>query len=174
MTGLTQIYCGDGKGKTTASIGQSIRAAGSGMRVLFVQFLKDDTSSELNILNSIDKIDVFPTEKSFGFFWNMNDKEKEEAKTFYTNRLTSAITKAVTARYDMLVLDEIIATYNHNFIDRDELINFLKTKPEHLEVVMTGRDPDHTLQKLSDYISSIEKVKHPFDKGIPSRIGIEK
>jgi cob(I)alamin adenosyltransferase len=171
--GLIHIYCGDGKGKTTASIGQSIRAVGSGMKVLYVRFLKDQKSSELKILHSIPGIDLYPCEKSFGFFWNMTDQQKEDAKTFYTDYLKSAIKKSTSEDYDMLVLDEIMATYNHNFIDQKDFLTFLKEKPDYLEVVMTGRDPAIELLEQADYVSNITKVKHPFDQGIPARVGIE-
>ena len=74
----------------------------------------------------------------------------------------------------MLVLDEIIGAYNYDVIDRISLINFLKSKPEDLEVVMTGRNPGLELIELADYVSEVKKVKHPFDCGVNARIGIEK
>ncbi|BCN32968.1 cob(I)yrinic acid a,c-diamide adenosyltransferase [Anaeromicropila herbilytica] len=173
MKRLIHIYCGDGKGKTTTAIGLSIRAAGSGMKVLFVQFLKDQSSSELNILSQIANIDLFPCEETFGFIWNLTEEEKESAKDFYSNYLKSALHKVETEHYDMLVLDELMATYQYNFIDRDDFVTFLKNKPESLEVIMTGRNPSPELLDLADYVSDITKVKHPFDEGIPARLGIE-
>lgn len=173
MNGYIHIYCGDGKGKTTASIGQSIRAAGSGMKILYVRFLKDQKSGELKILESIPNIDLYPCEKSFGFYWNMTDEQKEEAKLFYTDYLKSALHKVKQESYDMLVLDELMATYNYSFVDREDFLSFLSQKPESLEVVMTGRNPAKELLALADYVSDITKVKHPFDKGVAARAGIE-
>ncbi|MBD7912995.1 MULTISPECIES: cob(I)yrinic acid a,c-diamide adenosyltransferase [Clostridium] len=173
MRGLVHIYCGEGKGKTTTSIGLSVRAAGNGMKVIFTQFLKNNDSSELKILNSIENIDLIPCEESFGFFFNMTDEQKVEAKKVYSSLLTSVLKKSKEADYDMLVLDEIMAAYNYNLVDRDELIEFLKNKPEKLEVVMTGRNPDEKLIELADYVSNIQKIKHPYDKGIFARKGIE-
>ena len=102
----------------------------------------------------------------------MTDEEKKEAREVYNELLKEVIEKSKKA--DMLVMDEIIATYNNNLIDREMFLDFLRNKPENLEVVMTGRDPVDELVELADYISEIKKIKHPFDKGINSRVGIEK
>lgn len=174
MKRLIHIYCGDGKGKTTAAIGLSIRAAGSGMNVIFARFLKDNDSSELKIIKNITNIDLIPCEKEFGFFFTMSNEEKVEAKVFYSNLLMEVINKARLKEYDMLVLDEIMAAYNLDLVDKNEFLEFLKNKPQKLEVVMTGRDPDKSLIGLADYVSNIEKVKHPYDNGIVARVGIEK
>lgn len=173
MSGLIHIYCGDGKGKTTASIGLSVRAVGSGMKVIFTQFLKNNKSSELKVLKSLPNLEVVPCEKSFGFFKFMSDEEKKEAKEVYSNLLTTVIDKAIKENVDLLVLDEIMATYNHGLIDKKYFLNFLKNKPEKLEVVMTGRDPKEELITLANYVSNVQKVKHPFDEGIMARVGIE-
>jgi len=145
--GLIHIYCGDGKGKTTAAIGLSIRAAGSGKRVLFVQFLKKSETSELNILENMRGVTVL--RPNGGEEW-------------------------MDRKADLLVLDEAIGAYNKEVIDRVRLLKFLHEKPEELEVVMTGRNPAEELIDLADYVSEIKKVKHPFDKGVRARIGIEK
>ena len=145
--GLIHIYCGDGKGKTTAAIGLSVRAAGSGMRVLFVQFLKKAETSELNILTNLPQVTVL--------------RPSEDESWMDTQA-------------DLLVLDEAVGAYNREAIDRAKLLDFLKKKPEPLEVVMTGRNPSQELIDLADYVSEIRKIKHPFDRGIRARTGIEK
>lgn len=172
MKRLIHIYCGDGKGKTTACVGLTVRAAGADLKVVFTQFLKDNKSSEIRIVEDLPNVQFIPCKQSFGFFWNMTDEEKKKAREVYSDLLKEVIEKSKKA--DMLVLDEIIATYNNNLIDREYLLDFLRNKPESLEVVMTGRNPADELVKLADYISEIKKIKHPFDKGIDSRIGIEK
>lgn len=172
--GLIHIYEGDGKGKTTAAVGLSIRCSGSGGRVIFTQYLKDNQSSELKVLMSIDCIHVILANKEFGFYWNMSEEEKTEAKEVYSNLLQEAIKEAKSENYKMLVLDEIIAAYNLQLIDQEYLLDFLKNKPEHLEVIMTGRNPAEELLEIADYVSEIKKVKHPYDAGICARIGIEK
>jgi cob(I)alamin adenosyltransferase len=173
MNGLVHIYEGDGKGKTSAAVGLSIRCAGSGQKVLFTQFLKDNRSSELNILEQIENIDWLNPQKSFGFVFMMTPEQKKEAQIFYQTHFHQIVATVKKGNYRMLVLDEVIATYNHGLIEQQELVEFIKQKPRELEIVMTGRDPAEELVELADYVSKIEKVKHPFDQGVEARIGIE-
>lgn len=174
MKGLVHIYEGDGKGKTTAAIGISIRLAGSGGRVLFTQFLKDDSSSERNILMKIQNIDYRAISENFGFVFKMSPETRQRAREAYNGLLISCIETVTKEDYRMLVLDEVIDAYHTNLIDRQLLLDFLSNKPEALEVVMTGRDSDELLVEHADYISEIKKIKHPYDSGLPARIGIEK
>lgn len=171
--GLLHIYCGDGKGKTTAATGLAIRAAGTGKRVLFSRFLKNKNSGELTILDSIPEIEVIHPEKSFGFFYTLSEEEKEEMRQLYGKLWEEIARKAETGKYDMLVMDEFMAAYQLAVIDREKAASFLKNRPENLEVVLTGRDPAPEILELADYVSEIQKVKHPFDQGIPARRGIE-
>lgn len=174
MRGLVHIYSGDGKGKTTASIGLSIRCAGSGGDVLFSQFIKNNQSSELNILKQIPNIQLITCDKTFGFISRLSEEERFEAKEVYSNYLYHVLELVKTKNFRILVLDEIIGAFNYDVIDRQTLIDFLKSKPESLEVIMTGRNPGLELIELADYISEVKKVKHPFDHGVGARIGIEK
>ncbi|MFV0342165.1 MAG: cob(I)yrinic acid a,c-diamide adenosyltransferase, partial [Anaerocolumna sp.] len=96
-----------------------------------------------------------------------------EAKETYSNYLQETIQRVKKEQFDVLVMDEVIATYNHEFVDQKEFVDFLSTKPEHLEVILTGRNPAKELLELADYVSNIQKVKHPYDLGIPARDGIE-
>lgn len=172
--GYIQIYTGDGKGKTTAAIGQSIRAAGSGIPVLFVQFLKDGTSSEMNILKNLPNIQVDYATENFGFYKTMTDETKQKAQTAYTRLLLRNIQLVMQAEKRMLlVLDEIMAAYQFGFIEKELFLEFLSKKPEQLEIVMTGRNPPKELLDIADYITVMQKEKHPFDKGIKAREGIE-
>lgn len=174
MKGLIHIYTGEGKGKTTAGIGLSIRFAGSGGKVLYTQFLKDDSSSELNILSCLDPITFLPSGKNFGFTFTMTEETRQLARLHYQKHLENAIDEVTKGNYGLFVLDEIIGADNAGLISHDTLIDFLSHKPKQLEVVLTGRNPAADLKRLADYISDIQKVKHPFDKNIPARIGIEK
>ena len=146
--GLIHIYCGDGKGKTSAAIGLAVRAAGSGLKVLFTRFLKNESSGELAILDDISQIKVLQ-------LWRAIELE------------------ILTGRYDVLVIDEFMAAYRYDLIPKEEAIEFLEKKPKELEIVLTGRNPDEKLIELADYVSEIKKVKHPFDQGIYARKGIE-
>lgn len=174
MEGLVHIYTGTGKGKTTAAAGLSVRFAGSGGRVLFTQFLKNDNSSELVILEQIENIIFLPSNGYFGFTHTMTKEVKENARRHYNNYFTKILDELSNNHYGLLVLDEIIAADNAGLLGHDRIIGFLKNKPDNLEVVLTGRSPSQDLQDLADYISDIVKVKHPLDKGIRARIGIEK
>jgi len=169
--GLVHIYCGDGKGKTTASLGLSVRAAGNGLKVLYAQFFKDGKSSEFKTLAQLENITLLPPEKSFGFFFTLSDAEKQEAREFYSAHLEKALSLA--ADYDLLVLDEAMSACATGVICEDRLIRFLKEKKEGLEVVLTGRDPSENMLAMADYVTEMCKRKHPFDKGIPCRKGIE-
>lgn len=172
--GLIHIYCGDGKGKTTAAMGLAIRAAGREKKVFITQFLKSGKSGELVSLEKLnDYITFLPGKPVNKFVWNMNDEEKMEAKKEHTARFKEIIDIIKSEEYDLLILDEMIATINNGFVDLNEVIEFLKSKPETLEVVMTGRDPKEELIKLANYVTEMKCIKHPFEEGIPSRVGIE-
>lgn len=173
MSGLIHIYCGDGKGKTTAAIGQAVRAAGRGLRVLVVRFLKTDDSGEVEILKQIPGITVIPCERTFGFVFRMNEEEKKEAAVYFTEQFRSVAAMAASGAYDMLILDEIMASCNYNMVPETDLVEFLKNRPEHLEVILTGRGPSETLLGLADYVTEMTMKKHPFTQGIPARKGIE-
>ena len=172
--GLIHIYCGDGKGKTTAAMGLAIRAAGREKKVFITQFLKSGKSGELVSLEKLKEYITFlPGRPVNKFVWNMNDEEKMEAKREHTARFKEIKDIIKNEDYDLLILDEIIATINNGFIELNEVIDFLKNKPETLEVVMTGRDPKEELIELANYVTEMQCIKHPFKEGIPSRIGIE-
>ena len=165
--GLIHIYCGDGKGKTTAAMGLAIRAAGREKKVFITQFLKSGRSGELISLDKLKEYITFlPGKPVNKFVWNMNDEEKNEAKKEHTARFKEIVEVMKTKQYDLLILDELIATINN-------VIDFLENKPETLEVVMTGRNPNEELIKLANYVTEMKCIKHPFEEGIPSRIGIE-
>lgn len=173
--GLIHIYEGDGKGKTTAAVGLSIRYAGNGGKVVYTQFLKRNDSGELNVLEQIENICLVRCTQSFGFTFRMNAEQKKEAAAYYNAHLKKVLEKAVELFGDggLLVLDEVLDAYNSNLIDHEVLLEFLQKKPEGLEVVLTGRNPAEELLELADYVTFMEKRKHPYDKGIAARRGIE-
>lgn len=170
-TGLVHIYCGDGKGKTTAAVGQALRCAGGGGRVLFFQFLKSNVSGERSALGSIDGIELRDGPDDMKFVWNMTDEEKAGAREYYTKRFRELCAEA--GDFDMLVLDEVIPALKYDFVPAEELLEFLRSKPDGLEVVMTGREPEKKLVELSDYVTEMKKIKHPFDRGVAMRKYIE-
>lgn len=171
--GLIHIYCGDGKGKTTASLGLAARCAGRKNQVLIVQFLKSQDSGELHTLGKTLGITFLRSEETFGFY-DETDEQKEKRRMIHDELLVKAINRCREGKVDLLILDEAIGSYNYDLLDRDLLLEFLRSKPNNLEVVLTGRGPTEELIELADYVSEIKKVKHPYDKGINARTGIER
>ena len=143
------------------------------MRVLFARFLKNEFSGELKILDQIPEIEVLHLEKSYGFFKTLSEKEQEEVREMYGRLWNTIQRKISTGDYDMLVIDEFMAAYRYGLIPNEEAVQFLKDRPDNLEVVLTGRDPSDELLELADYISEVKMVRHPFEKGIRARKGIE-
>lgn len=171
--GLTHIYCGDGKGKTTCAAGLATRCAGGGGKVLWFQFLKKDTSSERKSLELLDNIQLLPGYENVKFTFKMTDEEKQLARDFYLYRFKEINKMVHENEYDMVVLDEIIGAINCEMIELEYVIEFIRNKPKGLEVVLTGRNPSEQLLAEADYISEIKKIKHPYDKGIMARHKIE-
>ena len=169
--GRIHIYCGDGKGKTTAAMGLAVRAAGRGKRVLISRFLKTEASGEVPILREIPGIQVMPCKKSFGFTFQMSPEEKIQAGAYYTEQLKEAC--ALTGEADLLILDEIFGVCQSGLVDHGLVDEFLAKKPEGLEVVLTGRGPWEEVLSQADYITEMKAVRHPFENGIGARKGIE-
>lgn len=171
--GLIHLYCGDGKGKTTASVGLLVRALGRGFRVVFLQFLKWQETGELAVLQSLNDITVIRGKDiPHKFTWSMSETEKEALAEIHNEMFRQAVSACGTERC-LLVLDELVGTYDMGLIDKKMVTDFLENKPEGLEVVLTGRNPAPELLATADYVSEIRKVKHPMDRGIMAREGIE-
>lgn len=118
---MIQVYVGDGKGKTTVSTGQSIRAAGHGFKVLFMQFLKNDSSGEVSVLRSIPGIEVIHCPANYGFTFQMTEDQKKEAAQEYDKMLE----RAIDSDTFLIVLDEVIHTLNAEMIDQEKLEKLL-------------------------------------------------
>ena len=173
MKGLIHVYCGDGKGKTTAAAGLAARAAGAGKPVLFVQFFKDGNSAEIRLFRDALSECITPMicETSYGFIWTLSEGEKACAAADYTALFREAVRRSDPN--GLLVLDEIISAMNFGMVPEDEVLDFLRGKAEGLEVVLTGRDPSEKLLDAADYVTEMRKIKHPFDRGVQAREGIE-
>ena len=174
MFGLIHIYCGDGKGNTTAAVGLAVRCAGRGNKVLLVQFLKSRDSGELNSLAKLPDIEVMRGKESKKFTFQMNEEEKHALLIEHNKMFEQVLAKIKNGGYSLLILDEVIGALNAKVFEMPKLIEFLRQKPENLEVVLTGRNPAPELVEIADYVSEMRKVKHPMDKGIMAREGIEK
>ena len=172
--GLIHIYCGDGKGKSTAALGVILRSIGCGYKVVLSQFLKEGNSSELKVLSKFDNVKILSGQDGVkGFAKFMSDNDKEIVKNAHIRHFNEAVDYCIKEKCDLLVLDEIIGAIDVGLIDYNLVMNFLRNKPENLEVIMTGRDPKEELCEIADYISEVKKIKHPFDRGIAARYGVE-
>lgn len=171
MSGLIHLYCGDGKGKTTAALGLALRAAGAGKQVVFTQFFKDGSSSEIGPLAALPGVRVFHADTVRGFYRNMTPTQREQVGKDYT-ALFRQVTQAAQEA-DLLILDEIVSACNRGVVPEKLVTDFLREKPARLEVVLTGRNPSAALLELADYITEMRKLRHPFDRGIGARKGIE-
>ena len=168
---MIHIYCGDGKGKTTAAVGLSVRAAGAGKRVVFAQFFKSGESSEIGSLRQLENIVTLHCGAVRKRFARMTDAEKAQAGEAHRAFFREIVEAAKGA--DLVVFDEILSALRRGTVPEEMVLAFLKEKPEALEVVLTGRGPTEALLEAADYVTEMRKVKHPFDQGIAAREGIE-
>ena len=172
--GRIHIYAGDGKGKTTASVGLAVRASARGWKVLFVQFLKDGKSAELNVLRSLPTVTVLSGQKINKFTFAMTPEEKATAKAEMSERLKEACEKAENGEVDLLVLDEALGAIHAGVLSEESVLDFLDHKPYSLELVLTGRDPSQALIDRADYYSEVCMRKHPYEtEGLNARPGVE-
>ena len=173
--GLVQIYTGDGKGKTTAAAGLALRAAGRGLRVVFIQFLKSSDSGEVMLIEkSIPEIQVKRFCSQSKFIWNMNDDEREILKSETRDGYDEALNIAVEGECDILILDEIFGSCRNGFITVGEILGLIQKKSSGVELVLTGRDAPVEIIEASDLVTEMKNIKHPYDAGIQSRDGIER
>lgn len=234
---MVEIYCGDGKGKTTAAMGLAVRAAGHEIPVRIVQFLKDGTSGELAILNKLDKIEIDTPHEFYGFVKNMTAEQKKAVADDYAAMLERAMAwlddiisgnnkntdkimtgcetnseidsetgckadseveseigceaeseigceaeseadsrdkiKSENEISAVVIMDEVLHACNFELLDKDRLVAFVDKYRDKAEIVLTGRNPSEELVGIADYVSEIKKIKHPYDKGIFARVGIE-
>ncbi|MFQ5586417.1 MAG: cob(I)yrinic acid a,c-diamide adenosyltransferase [Thermodesulfobacteriota bacterium] len=173
--GLIHIYTGKGKGKTTAAIGLAVRAAGHGKRVLFVQFFKEDDvqSGEKEIFrNHISQIELIRSNVKHPMF--TTERTDEAALRASIEDTFKTVRERVgEGGIDLLVLDEMNSVLCGGWIPVEEMEEFLRGRPEGLEVVLTGREAPVELVRMADYVTEMLKIKHPFDSGVKARRGVE-
>ncbi len=168
--GYIHIYTGDGKGKTTAAIGLAVRAAGAGLKVLFVQFIKNRRCSEHKALERfIDLITIKQYGKGF-----IRGKPSRETERIIKKGFNEVKKAALSGAYDLVILDEINVVLHYNLLDIDEILDLFKNKPGAVELVLTGRYASEKLIKKADLVTEMKKIKHYMDRGIRARIGVEK
>lgn len=171
--GMVHLYHGGGKGKTTAAIGLALRAAGRGYPVLVVQFLKRGDSGEIKALERLG-IPTLAYPQLSGFSFRMSEEEKAKCLAAHTENLWRAGTFCSQSPQGLLVLDEAVGACQKGLLDEKLLLDFLHARPAGWEVVLTGRNPSANLLKVADYVTEMKKQKHPFDRGVMARDGIER
>ena len=162
---MLQIYYGEGKGKTTAAFGLALRAAGRGRRVVIAQFLKSEDSGERRSMESVPRVLLLPLPEHLNFVWNMDVVERAEYEE-YAGRLLDD-TALLAVKNSVLILDEVLGAIE------TEIDDFLAKLPENCEVVLTGRKAQKELLDRADYITEFRAERHPFEKGVQAREGIE-
>ena len=166
--GLVHLYCGQGKGKTTAAMGLALRALGQGMQVVVIQFLKTGTSGELEPLRRLGAV-VRSGKPGAKFTFQMNAAEKTQAAAENNERLREALTLPC----DLMILDEICAARQSGLLDETLAKQAVLDRPRGREVVLTGREPEQWMLDAADYITEMQALRHPYVQGIPARKGID-
>ena len=169
---MIQCYFGNGKGKTTASVGAAIRYLGCNKKVLYVSFLKNATSSELNILKNLPGLTLKIPPVSYQLFDNRNAEKNKEFFDAYTMFFQEELNK-MASEFDMIVLDEILDVLKFSYLSQDLFSNYLKSWSKTTEIVLTGHRITPQIFELCDYVSEISAHKHPYEKGMAARKGIE-
>ncbi|MHC4075542.1 MAG: cob(I)yrinic acid a,c-diamide adenosyltransferase [Planctomycetota bacterium] len=175
--GLVQIYTGDGKGKTTAAFGLALRAAGQGNKVLIYQFLKPP-SLDIGERFALELGAVRVRVEAIDIPWDMSKSFDDEKAVEQMSSAISDILErlAETARkrfYDVLILDEIIFCISKGLARFEDVRNIIDSRDQRVEIVLTGRGADENLLKLADLVTEMKNIRHPYDKGIKARQGIE-
>lgn len=171
---MLQIYCGDGKGKTTAAFGLAARASGGGYKVVIAQFLKGRPSGEVAAIATLPGVTLLRAPLPDTFSWQMTPQQREQVLELH-NDLFARAADCCGEEKTLLVLDELLGALSEQLLDSKPVLDFLRGlgQQETLEVVITGRNPPPALLELADYVTEMKKIKHPFDKGAPMRAGIE-
>jgi len=169
--GLVQVYTGNGKGKTTAAFGLALRAAGRGLKIYIIQFIKGGFDyGELHVIGRIPNISL----KAFGRgkFVTQYPPPLEDVK-LAEEAFQLAKKTVESGEYDLVILDEINVALNLRLLSVKQVLELIKNKPAHVEIVLTGRYAPEEIIEAADLVTEMREVKHPFQKGIPSREGIE-
>jgi len=170
MKGYVHVYTGNGKGKTTAAIGLAIRAAGAGMRVYIAQFVKGMHYSELDALDRYaDRI----TLKQYGRDCFIKQEPSEEDIQAARKGFEEVKGVLASGDYQMVILDEANIATHYNLFSADELIELVRSKPESVELVITGRGADPKVIAVADLVTEMKEIKHYHNRGIEARQGIE-
>lgn len=171
MKGYIQVYTGNGKGKTTAALGVAMRTIGAGGKVFIGQFLKSGNYSEIKILKKF-KEQVTVEQYGLGRFVKGSPAQEDiDAGRDGYNRVVQIIEKG---EYGLVIIDEGNVAVQYNIFSEKELLNIFNKKPDHVEIIVTGRGATQKVIEKADLVVEMKEIKHYFQKGVKARIGIEK
>jgi len=169
--GLIQVYTGNGKGKTSSAFGLALRAMGRGLKVYVIQFIKGGFDyGELYIVDKLPNLKL----KAFGrgkFVTEKPPNKKDVKLAVEALALAEEVVKS--GEYDIVILDEINVALNLKLIHLEKVLELIRNKPAHVELVLTGRYAPKEIIEAADYVTEMKEVKHPFSKGCQARKGIE-
>ena len=167
LEGLVHVYTGSGKGKTTAAIGLGVRAALNSLEVIMIKFIKGSKSGEDDLNQYLPNFEIY----SYGTGKFIKNKTKEDKKEI---RKALDHAKKAMQKYDMVILDEILYALQMGLVTERQVVKFIKEKPKHVELVLTGGwGTSDKITSLADYVSVIKAEKHPYNKGVGARKGVE-
>jgi len=168
--GYVHVYTGNGKGKTTSAIGLGIRAVGAGLKVHMLQFMKGRKYSELGTLDNLKNF----TYSQHGRDEFVNKKNPEKIDIDMAKKGFEHAKKLIQSnKYDMIILDEINVAVDYNLVDVNDVLKLIKEKPEKLELILTGRYAHPDIVKHADYVTEMLEIKHPYQKGLEARKGVD-
>ncbi|MCK4482848.1 cob(I)yrinic acid a,c-diamide adenosyltransferase [Candidatus Bathyarchaeota archaeon] len=169
--GLVQVYTGNGKGKTSAAFGLALRAIGRGLKVYVIQFIKGGFDyGELYIVDKLPNIKL----KAFGRGRFVTEKPPGKKDVELAQEALALAEEVVrSGEYDIVILDEVNVALNLKLISLEEVLESIKNKPKHVELVLTGRYAPSEIIQIADLVTEMQEIKHPYKKGYQARKGIE-
>jgi len=170
MRGYVQVYTGDGKGKTTAAIGLAVRAAGAGLKVFIAQFVKEGAYSEVHAL---ERLSPAITCRQYGSGCFIVDEPTDEDVRLAQQGFDEVRRVVGAGQHDVVILDEGNVATHFKLIAVEQLLDLIESKPEHVELVITGRRADPRLIERADLVTDMGEVKHYYQQGVSARKGIE-
>ncbi len=170
MKGYVQIYTGNGKGKTTASLGLAVRAAGAGLNVFIVQFMKQGDYSEIKSLSKFDNISV----EQYGAGKFVKGKPSDEERASCAKGYMRLCGLIEAGEHDLVIAEEANVACMCDLFSEQDLLHLIDLKPDHVELVITGRGAPDSIIEKADLVTEMKEIKHYYKKGVVARVGIEK
>lgn len=169
--GCVHVYTGPGKGKTTAALGLAIRACGAGMKVFFGQFLKNGDTSEMTAL---ERFADLVTARQYGSGRFVRGAPSDEDRELGAKGLADAKEAMLSGDYQMVFMDEANVAANYGIIAVEDLLEMIRTRPDGVELIITGRNADQRIIEAADLATEMREIKHYYKAGVAARRGVEK